>query len=203
MKITSAELWRVCGVSSAIPDTGKPEIALVGRSNVGKSSFINTVLVRKKLAHTSSIPGKTQTVNYYEINHDFYLVDLPGYGYATATPDVKKQWQAMVTRYLLGSRNLTAVLLLIDIRHEPKDTDMDMLRTLDRMSIPVYVIATKKDKLSRSEVPRQVRMLTEAVNHEIIPFSSLSKDGIEEVYGLLDRLLSPADMRKQVVSAEE
>ncbi|MDO4291876.1 MAG: ribosome biogenesis GTP-binding protein YihA/YsxC [Eubacteriales bacterium] len=193
MVIKSVNLETVCGITSKLPENTLPEIAFAGKSNVGKSSLINGIMNRKSLARTSSQPGKTQTINFYNVNDAFYLVDLPGYGYARANEQVKAQWGKMIERYLHSSKRLTAVFLLVDIRHEPSANDRQMYQWMLHYGYHPILIATKLDKINRSQVARHVKMLREGLEAEkdavVIPYSSLSKQGREEIYDLMDRLL--------------
>lgn len=193
MIIKNVNLETVCGVTSALPDNALPEIAFAGKSNVGKSSLINAIMNRKSLARTSSSPGKTQTINFYNVNGAFYLVDLPGYGYAKANEQVKAQWGKMIERYLHSSKRLKAVFLLIDIRHAPSDNDREMYQWMLHYGYHPIIIATKLDKINRSQIAKQVKAVREGLQAEkgtiIIPFSALSKQGREEIYELLDSLL--------------
>lgn len=197
MVIKNVKLETVCGVTSTLPDNALPEIAFAGKSNVGKSSLINAIMNRKSLARTSSQPGKTQTINFYNINEAFYLVDLPGYGYAKANEQVKAQWGKMIERYLHSSRQLKAVFLLIDIRHDPSANDREMYQWMLHYGYHPIIIATKLDKINRSQIQKQVKAVREGLQAEkgtvIIPFSALSKQGREEIYDLLDRLLAPEE----------
>ena len=192
MIIRTVNLETVCGVTSRLPDNRLPEIAFAGKSNVGKSSLINAVMNRKSLARTSSQPGKTQTINFYNVNDRFYLVDLPGYGYARANEQVKAQWGKMIERYLHGSKQLKAVFLLVDIRHDPSVNDREMYRWMLHYGYHPIIIATKLDKINRSQVARQVKAIREGLQAEkgtvVIPFSASSKQGREEIYALLDEL---------------
>ena len=189
MVIKSVQLETVCGITSKLPDNILPEIAFAGKSNVGKSSLINGIMNRKSLARTSSQPGKTQTINFYNVNEVFYLVDLPGYGYAKANQEVKAQWGKMIERYLHSSKQLKAVFLLIDIRHDPSANDKQMYYGFD----PI-IIATKLDKINRSQIQKQLKAIRVGLEAQkdtiIIPYSSLSKQGREEIYDLLDSILS-------------
>ena len=193
MVIKSVALEIVCGVSSKLPGTDKPEIAFAGKSNVGKSSLINGLMNRKSLARTSSQPGKTQTINYYNINDTLYLVDLPGYGYAKVSVKVKEKWGKMVERYLRTSQQLMAVFLLIDIRHEPSANDKQMYEWIICQGYEPIIIATKLDKLKRSQVQKHMKMLADGLGVKpgtpILPYSALTKQGREEIWGLVDRLL--------------
>ena len=193
MVIKSVALEIVCGVSSKLPGTDKPEIAFAGKSNVGKSSLINGLMNRKSLARTSSQPGKTQTSNYYSINDTLYLVDLPGYGYAKVSVKEKEKWGKMVERYLRTSQQLMAVFLLIDIRHEPSANDKQMYEWIICQGYEPIIIATKLDKLKRSQVQKHMKMLADGLGVKpgtpILPYSALTKQGREEIWGLVDRLL--------------
>lgn len=193
MVIRNVELETVCGITSTFPKNTKMEVAFAGKSNVGKSSLINAVMNRKSLARTSSQPGKTQTINYYNVNGEFYLVDLPGYGYANANVSVKEKWGKMIERYLHTSEMLYAVFLLIDIRHEPGKNDKQMYEWMTAQGYFPIIIATKMDKLNRSQIPKHVKMVREGLGAPketiVIPFSSVTKQGREEVYALLDDML--------------
>lgn len=193
MVIKSVELEIVCGVTSKLPDTDKPEIAFAGKSNVGKSSLINGLMNRKSLARTSSQPGKTQTLNYYNINNCMYLVDLPGYGYAKANVKEKEKWGKMIENYLHSSRQLQAVFLLIDIRHEPSANDKQMYEWIVYQGYEPIIIATKLDKLKRSQVAKHVKMIKTGLNVKpgtaVLPYSALTKQGREEIWNLVDELL--------------
>lgn len=194
MIIKTVCLETVCGVTSRLPDNALFEVAFAGRSNVGKSSLINAILNRKSLARTSAQPGKTQTINYYKVNDAFYLVDLPGYGYTRASQQVKAQWGRMVERYLHSSRQLKAVFLLVDIRHAPSADDRQMYQWMTQSGFEPVLIATKLDKINRSQIPKQIKLIRDGLQARqdtvILPFSSLTKQGREEIYSLLDGLLS-------------
>lgn len=189
MKIVKAELEIVCGVSSAVPETDMPEYAFAGRSNVGKSSLINALLNRKNLARTSSQPGKTQTLNFYNVNDTFYLVDLPGYGYAKAGREESAKWGKMVERYLNKSASLRRVFLLVDIRHEPTANDKLMYDWIVHNGYTPVVIATKLDKIKRSQTEKQKKLVRQTLGmgaeDTLIAFSSETKQGSEEIYALL------------------
>lgn len=195
MVIKNVSLETVCGITSALPDNTLPEIAFAGKSNVGKSSLINAVMNRKSLARTSAQPGKTQTINFYNVNGAFYLVDLPGYGYAKVSEEVKAKWGKMVERYLRRSRQLKAVFLLIDIRHEPSANDRQMYDWIISQGYHPIIIATKLDKLKRSQVPSAVKAVREGLKAGretvILPFSALTKQGREEIYEVIDALIGP------------
>ena len=192
--IKSVQLETVCGITSKLPDNMLPEIAFAGKSNVGKSSLINGIMNRKSLARTSSQPGKTQTINFYNVNEVFYLVDLPGYGYAKANQEVKAQWGKMIERYLHSSKQLKAVFLLIDIRHDPSANDKQMYQWMRHYGFDPIIIATKLDKINRSQIQKQLKAIRVGLEAQkdtiIIPYSSLSKQGREEIYDLLDSILS-------------
>ena len=197
MVIKNVSLETVCGITSALPENSLPEIAFAGKSNVGKSSLINAVMNRKSLARTSAQPGKTQTINFYNVNGAFYLVDLPGYGYAKVSEEVKAKWGKMVERYLRQSRQLKAVFLLIDIRHEPSSNDRQMYDWIISQGYHPIIIATKLDKLKRSQVPSALKTVREGLKAGketiILPFSALTKQGREEIYEVIDRLIEPGE----------
>ncbi len=193
MVIKNVKLETVCGITSKLPDNKLPEIAFAGKSNVGKSSLINGLMNRKSLARTSSQPGKTQTINYYNINDEMYFVDLPGYGYAAANEQVKAQWGKLIEDYLHQSRKISAVFLLIDIRHAPSENDRIMYDwILDRGYQPI-IIATKLDKIKRSQIQKQIKLITDTLDAAdgttVIPYSALTKQGREEIYELLDAMV--------------
>ena len=193
MELKKVSLDIVCGVTSRLPDTGKPEIAFAGRSNVGKSSLINGLVNRKSLARTSSQPGKTQTINFYNINDSIFLVDLPGYGYAKAAETEKKKWGEMIERYLHTSGNLKAVFLLVDIRHEPNANDHQMYDWIVHNGYQPIIICTKLDKLKRSQVPKALKVIREGLSLPgdtvMLPYSSLTKQGREEIWEKIDELI--------------
>ena len=193
MVIKSAVLDIVCGITSKIPDTGLPEVAFAGKSNVGKSSLINGLMNRKALARTSAQPGKTQTINFYKINDELDLVDLPGYGYARVTPAEKEKWGKMIENYLHNSKQLRAVFLLIDIRHAPSANDKMMYDWIVYQGYEPIIIATKMDKLKRSQISKHVKLVREGLGLKkesiVIPFSATSKQGREEIWNLMDSIL--------------
>ncbi len=193
MIIKKVSLETVCGITSKLPSNIHPEVAFAGKSNVGKSSLINALMNRKSLARTSSQPGKTQTINYYNINDAIYFVDLPGYGYAQANEKVKAQWGKMIEDYLHQSKQLKAVFLLIDIRHAPSENDRIMYDWIRRNGYEPIIIATKLDKINRSQIQKQVKLIRttlEADKDTIIqPFSASTKQGREEIYELLDCII--------------
>lgn len=190
MIIKSAELETVCGITSTLPETEMPEIAFAGKSNVGKSSLINGLLNRKSLARTSSQPGKTQTINYYNINHDLYFVDLPGYGYAQVSVEIRAKWGKMVERYLHTSKQLRLVFLLIDIRHEPSENDCIMYDWIVKNGYEPVIIATKLDKIKRSQIQKNLKIIRQKIQPVegtiIIPFSAQTKQGKEEILQLIE-----------------
>ena len=192
MIIKSAELETVCGITSTFPENPYPEFAFAGKSNVGKSSLINGLMNRKSLARTSAQPGKTQTVNFYKINGQLYLVDLPGYGYARAAVEVKEKWGKMIERYLKNSKMLKAVFLLVDIRHEPSQNDRTMFDWVIYNGFRPVVIATKLDKINRSQVQKHVKMIRTGLEMEkediLIPFSSQTKQGRAEIWQLMESM---------------
>ena len=193
MVIKQVSLETVCGITSTLPENTLPEVAFAGKSNVGKSSLINTLMNRKSLARTSAQPGKTQTINFYNISQQLYFVDLPGYGYAKVSLEEKEKWGKMIERYLNTSRQLKIIFLLIDIRHEPGANDKQMYQwILDQGYVPV-IIATKLDKINRSQKEKHLKMIRQGLaavpGTRIIPFSSHTKQGREEVHALLDEML--------------
>ena len=194
MVIRSVNLETVCGITSRLPDNKLPEIAFAGKSNVGKSSLINGLMNRKSLARTSSSPGKTQTINYYNINNEMYFVDLPGYGYATANEKVKAQWGKMIEDYLHRSKKIKAVFLLIDIRHAPSENDRVMYDWILERGYKPIIIATKMDKVKRSQLTKQIQLICDTLevvdDTTVIPYSAMSKQGKEEIYELLDEMLA-------------
>lgn len=192
MIIRKAELETVCGITSRLPENNLPEFAFAGKSNVGKSSLINGLLNRKSLARTSSQPGKTQTINFYNINDDLYFVDLPGYGYAKVSVEVKAKWGRMIERYLQKSPMLRCVFLLIDIRHEPSDNDRLMYEWIISNGYHPVIIATKLDKIKRSQVQKQIKILRQGLGMEkddiLIPFSAETKQGRDEIWELIESM---------------
>lgn len=196
MVIRSVELETVAGVTSALPKNQLPEVAFTGRSNVGKSSLINALMNRKSYARTSSQPGKTQTINYYRINDQIYCVDLPGYGFARVSREEKAAWGKMIEKYLVTSEQLAAVFLLLDIRHRPNANDKQMFDWIQYMGYQAIVIATKADKIKRSQIPGQLRQMKEELKADedtiIIPFSALTKQGREDIWDLMDQVIENA-----------
>lgn len=194
MIIKNVSLETVCGVTSTLPQNGRPEIAFAGKSNVGKSSLINGLMNRKSLARTSAQPGKTQTINFYNINDAMYLVDLPGYGYAKVSLEVKAQWGKLIERYLRGSGQLRAVFLLIDIRHEPSANDKKMYEWIVHNGYNPIIVATKLDKIKRSQVQKHLKMIRTGLNVKpgtvVIPYSAVTKQGRNEIWEQMDALLT-------------
>ena len=190
MIIKQVSLGFVCGITSTLPDTGQPEIAFAGKSNVGKSSLINALMNRKALARTSGQPGQTQTINYYHVNEEMYLVDLPGYGYAKVSESVKEKWGNMIESYLHSSQTLKAVFLLIDIRHDPSANDKTMYDWISYQGYQPVIIATKLDKIKRSQIQKQVKRIREGLDvaekTPIIPFSAQTKQGRDEIWDLIE-----------------
>lgn len=194
MVIKNVSLETVIGVTSSIPDNKMSEIAFAGKSNVGKSSLINALMNRKSLARTSAQPGKTQTINFYNINDELYFVDLPGYGYAKVSQQEKEKWGKMIEKYLRQSKVLKAVFLLIDIRHEPSANDKQMYEWILSNGYSPIIIATKLDKINRSQIQKQVKLIKQKLEVEkgtvVIPFSAESKQGRDEIYELIDSLVT-------------
>jgi GTP-binding protein len=197
MIIKNVILETVCGVNSILPENDKPEIAFAGKSNVGKSSLINSLINRKSLARTSSSPGKTQTINYYNINDELYFVDLPGYGYAKTSETEREKWGKMVERYLMNSKQLKLIFLLIDIRHEPSQNDKNMYEWILYHGFMPVIIATKMDKLNRSQIAKHIKMIKEGLGAspetKIFPFSSLTKQGRDDLWDLITGVCIPAE----------
>lgn len=196
MIIKSAELETVCGVTSVLPKNEKPEVAFAGKSNVGKSSLINALMNRKSLARTSAQPGKTQTINFYNINNELYYVDLPGYGYAKVSESVREKWGNMIEKYLRMSKQLKAVFLLLDIRHEPSANDKAMYDWIVYQGYQPIIIATKLDKINRSQKDKQIKLIREGLQvvpgTKIFPFSAESKQGREEIWACIEEICSGA-----------
>lgn len=192
MVIKNVELEIVCGVTSKLPETELLEVAFAGKSNVGKSSLINALMNRKALARTSATPGKTQTINFYNVNQEMYLVDLPGYGYARVSEKEKIQWGKLIERYLHSSKQLKAVFLLIDIRHDPSENDKLMYQWIVDQGYHPIIIATKLDKIKRSQVQKNMKMIREGLElvpgTTIIPFSAETKQGRDEIWELIENM---------------
>ena len=194
MVIKNVNLETVCGVSSAFPENEHPEIAFAGKSNVGKSSLINALMNRKALARTSAQPGKTQTINFYNINSEIYLVDLPGYGYAKVSQEEKVKWGKLIERYLHESKQLKLVFLLIDIRHDPSANDKEMYEWIVYQGFKPIIIATKLDKIKRSQVQKNMKAIREGLKVEpgtiMIPFSAETKQGRDEIWAIMDDVIA-------------
>lgn len=192
MVIKQVGLETVCGITSVLPENTRPEVAFAGKSNVGKSSLINALMNRKSLARTSAQPGKTQTINFYNVNNALYFVDLPGYGYARAPEEIKAKWGRMIERYLKKSKMLRTVFLLIDIRHAPSANDRIMYAWIKSQNFKPVIIATKLDKIKRSQIQKQLKEIRIGLDAEpdviMIPFSAQTKQGRDEIYEMLDRL---------------
>ena len=190
MIIRNVNLETVCGITSPLPENHLPEIAFAGKSNVGKSSLINGLMNRKALARISATPGKTQTINFYKINEELYLVDLPGYGYAKVSEQEKRKWGQLIERYLHGSEQLKAVFLLIDIRHAPSANDKMMYQWIVAQGFHPIIIATKLDKIKRSQKDKQLKLIRQGLDlvpgTVIIPYSSVTKQGRDEIWDLVE-----------------
>ncbi len=193
MIIKTVELETVCGITSKLPDNTKPEFAFAGKSNVGKSSLINALMNRKAYARTSSQPGKTQTINFYNINDALYYVDLPGYGYAKVAQEVKAKWGKMIENYLHQSPMLKRVFLLIDIRHDPSVNDKTMYDWIVYNGYQPVIIATKLDKINRSQVQKHMKMVRQGLeigqDVTVIPFSAETKQGRDEIWALIEEMM--------------
>ena len=193
MVIKNVELETVCGVTSMLPDNKLPEVAFAGKSNVGKSSLINALMMRKSLARTSAQPGKTQTINFYNINKEIYLVDLPGYGYAKASEKEREAWGQMIERYLNTSEKLRAVFLLVDIRHAPSANDKQMFEWMAYVGYDPIVIATKLDKIKRSQIDKQIKIIRQGLGADketiIVPLSAETKQGRDIIWDFMDQVI--------------
>lgn len=193
MNVNNVSLETVCGITSTLPENSLPEFAFAGKSNVGKSSLINALINRKSLARTSAQPGKTQTINFYNVEEKLYFVDLPGYGYAKVSQEIKAKWGKMIERYLQKSGQLKLVFLLIDIRHEPSANDKNMYEWIEYNGFEPVIIATKMDKINRSQVQKHLKMLRTGLGLKketiLIPFSSETKQGKEEVWQIIESYL--------------
>ena len=197
MIIKSVNLETVCGITSKLPENEFSEFAFAGKSNVGKSSLINALMNRKALARTSGQPGKTQTINFYNINEAMYLVDLPGYGYAKVSVSEKIKWGQLIERYLHESKQLKCVFLLIDIRHDPSDNDRMMYDWIVNNGFRPVIVATKLDKIKRSQISKQVKAVRTGLGLReediLIPFSSQTKQGLKELWQLIDSYVLPQE----------
>ena len=192
MKITSAELKIMATRRSQYPEDMKSKFLLVGRSNVGKSSFINTLLGRKNLARTSSHPGKTQTLNFYEVNKDFYLIDVPGYGYAEVSKKRREKFGKMIEEYLETRKQLKRVFMIVDFRHKPTEDDVLMYNFLKYYNLPVTIVATKADKIGASKKDKCKKQITDTldlvVGDDLVIFSSVTKEGKDIIHKTLEDL---------------
>lgn len=190
MHVKNVNLETVCGITSTLPENDKPEIAFAGKSNVGKSSLINGLMNRKSYARTSGQPGKTQTINFYNINEELYFVDLPGYGYAKVSEALKAKWGKMIENYLKTSKQLKIIFLLLDIRHEPSGNDKLMYDWIVHQGYEPVIIATKLDKINRSQKDKQIKLLRQGLGAKstttILPFSALTKQGRDEIWDLIE-----------------
>ncbi len=198
MIIKNVSLDIVCGVTSRLPQTGRLEVAFAGKSNVGKSSLINGLMNRKALARTSAEPGKTQTINFYNVNEELYLVDLPGYGYARVSKEESAKWGKMIENYLHTSKDLQTVFLLVDIRHAPAANDKMMYDWIVDSGFKPIIIATKLDKIKRSQVAKQLKLIRTTLqvlpDTKIIPFSAQTKQGRDEIWAIVDDLLAAGQL---------
>lgn len=188
--VNFAELETVCGITSTLPENELPEYAFAGKSNVGKSSLINALMFRRSYARTSAQPGKTQTINFYNIEHELYFVDLPGYGYAKVSQELKAKWGRMIERYLQKSKRLRKIFLLVDIRHEPSQNDKEMYQWIVYQGYEPVIIATKLDKINRSQREKQLKLIRTALNvspgTKVIAFSAETKQGRDEIWECID-----------------
>ncbi len=193
MRVTKSDIEAVAVKPSQYPSENLKEIAFAGRSNVGKSSLLNLITGRKKLARISGSPGKTRTINFYLINDEFRIVDLPGYGYAKVSRSVSEGWGEMIERYLEGRRNLLKVIQLVDIRHSPSKQDVQMYEYLKAFGLDGIVVATKADKISKNEIPKQIRQIRQTLGLDkediVIPVSALKKTGQDELLDVMETLL--------------
>lgn len=206
MIIKSANLETVCGITSVLPVNTKPELAFAGKSNVGKSSLINALMNRKALARTSGQPGKTQTINFYNINDELYYVDLPGYGYAKVSESAKEKWGKMIEKYLKSSTQLKAVFLLLDIRHEPSSNDKIMYEWIVYQGFNPIIVATKLDKINRSQKDKQIKIIREGLDvapgTKILPFSSITKQGRDEIWEYIESICKMTENNQTEITTE-
>lgn len=193
MKIDKSTLEKIAVLTEQYPDNNLPEIAIAGRSNVGKSSLINSLINRKNLARTSQKPGKTRTINFYNVNETFRLVDLPGYGYAAVSKSHRDDWGEIIDRYLHSRDNLKEVFLLVDIRHEPNDNDLMMYNWIIDMGFTGYVIATKLDKIGKSRLQQYIKIIAKKLNiqdrKKIIYYSSETKENRKYIYNIIEDII--------------
>ena len=190
MHVSNVTLETVCGITSTLPENDKLEIAFAGKSNVGKSSLINALMNRKSFARTSAQPGKTQTINFYNIDEKLYFVDLPGYGYAKVSMEIRAKWGKLIEKYLINSKKLRIIFLLVDIRHEPSQNDVDMYNWILNYGFNPIIIATKLDKIKRSQIQKNTSIIRKKLNAventPIIPFSALTKQGRDEIWEFVE-----------------
>lgn len=193
MQIKTVSLDTVCGITSKLPENTLPEVAFAGRSNVGKSSLINSLMMRKSMARTSSKPGKTQTINFYNINDSIFLVDLPGYGYAKVSKSESEKWGVMIENYLTESEMLRAVFILVDMRHEATELDRQMLEWVEYIGLQPIIIATKADKVKPSARLKQERLVRESLGASedtiFVPYSSMTFEGREEIWDFMSQII--------------
>lgn len=193
MNINNVELTAVCGRKDQYPNTELPEVAFVGKSNVGKSSLINCMVNRKSLARTSQNPGKTRTINFYNVENIVHFVDLPGYGYARAAKSEIAKWGKMIEEYLLERSQLKSIILLIDIRHEPSDNDKIMYDWLKHYGYKIIIVTTKSDKLKRSQINKHISIISKSLQLDkedlLVPFSSETKDGRERLWDIIKNVI--------------
>lgn len=201
MNVTKVNLETVCGITSKLPENLLPEFAFAGKSNVGKSSLINGLMNRKSYARTSSQPGKTQTINFYNINEQLYFVDLPGYGYAKVSMELRAKWGKMIERYLQKSAQLKLIFLLVDIRHEPSENDKDMYEWIVHNGFQPIVVATKLDKINRSQIAKQTKLIRACLKMPkegiLIPFSAETKQGRDEIWQKIEAYLPKTEPEEE------
>ncbi len=194
MNVNNVSLETVCGITSKLPENVLPEIAFAGKSNVGKSSLLNVLINRKSLARTSSQPGKTQTINFYNVESKLYFVDLPGYGFAKVSEETKIKWGKMIEKYLNTSKQLKLIFLLVDIRHEPSENDRIMYDYIVHSGYKPVIIATKSDKINRSQLQKQLKIIREGLELPkeavLIPFSAENKSGKDEIWNTIEEQLT-------------
>ena len=197
MHVSNVTLETVCGITSTLPENDKLEIAFAGKSNVGKSSLINALMNRKSFARTSAQPGKTQTINFYNIDEKLYFVDLPGYGYAKVSMEIRAKWGKLIEKYLINSKKLRIIFLLVDIRHEPSQNDVDMYNWILNYGFNPIIIATKLDKIKRSQIQKNTSIIRKKLNAventPIIPFSALTKQGRDEIWEFIEDYMEYED----------
>lgn len=202
MNVNNVELAAVAVKAAQYPEETMPEVAFAGKSNVGKSSLINTMINRKALARTSQNPGKTRTINFYNVENKIYFVDLPGYGYAKAPKSEIAKWGKMIEDYLIKRESLKAIIMLVDIRHEPGENDRMMYDWLKHYGHRIILVATKSDKLNRSQIPKHKKMLSSAFGLEkediLIPFSSEKKSGKEELWAVIEEVTGLNEERQSL-----